>query len=454
VAVLETDSTEEGRTEMDSHADTCVLGRHALITHDFERPVHVSGYDKAEGTKEYQTVSGALGYIVQGQIHILQIHQAIYIPSLDHNLLCPMQLRLNKIGVNEVPKFLSPNPTNKDHALVIPQVDGDSFTIPLMLEGVTSYFDSFKPTAAQYEAAVDGVDLHTLTYDSPEWDPSSTEFARQEDTMTDPQGDIYDRRPRPPLRLFEIHLEPTADTFLQQLCANRRLLHVRSEPQPAARGLNAFDMEMELAAMSTARAPRLTPEILAKRFGIGLEKAQKTIEQTTQRGFRTVLHPSLSRRYRTNDRQLRYRRLSTTMFTDTMLCKTLSRRGNRYAQVFYDPTGWKRAFPMKKKSEAHEALTMLFQRDGVPAVLMMDGSKEQTKGLFDKKAKEADVHTKQIEPHTPMSNKAETGIKELKLGTGRKMIKSRAPKLIKYDRSRSISSIHVSTCSSSFCSIL
>jgi hypothetical protein len=37
---------------------------------------------------------------------------------------------------------------------------------------------------------------------------------------------------------------------------------------------------------------------------------------------------------------------------------------------------------MKKKSDAHEGLTLLVQRDGVPPVIIMDGAKEQTMGEF------------------------------------------------------------------------
>ena len=42
----------------------------------------------------------------------------------------------------------------------------------------------------------------------------------------------------------------------------------------------------------------------AENWGVGLESARLTLECTTQRGIRTVLHPSLSRRFRTNDRHL------------------------------------------------------------------------------------------------------------------------------------------------------
>ena len=37
---------------------------------------------------------------------------------------------------------------------------------------------------------------------------------------------------------------------------------------------------------------------------------------------------------------------------------------------------------MQKKSKAHEGLTLLAHRDGIPPAIMMDGSKEQTMGEF------------------------------------------------------------------------
>ena len=41
----------EFRTELDSHADTCVVSSEtALVIHDFERPVRVHGYDERVGT--------------------------------------------------------------------------------------------------------------------------------------------------------------------------------------------------------------------------------------------------------------------------------------------------------------------------------------------------------------------------------------------------------------------
>ncbi len=45
--------SQELRMEADSHADTMVVGRHAMIIHDYVHSVRVSGYDPKDGTKEY-----------------------------------------------------------------------------------------------------------------------------------------------------------------------------------------------------------------------------------------------------------------------------------------------------------------------------------------------------------------------------------------------------------------
>jgi hypothetical protein len=87
------DSIGEITLELNSHADTCVLGPDALILLDYDRPVIVKGYDPSLGTKTYATVSGALAYDepVTGKVYHLVINQAIHIPHLDHHLLCLMQ---------------------------------------------------------------------------------------------------------------------------------------------------------------------------------------------------------------------------------------------------------------------------------------------------------------------------------------------------------------------------
>jgi len=50
----------------------------------------------------------------------------------------------------------------------------------------------------------------------------------------------------------------------------------------------------------------IDPQTLAARWMISPDRAQCTVVMTTQRGVRTCLNPTLSRRFPTNDRMLRY----------------------------------------------------------------------------------------------------------------------------------------------------
>ena len=99
------DPISETTLELDSHANTCIIGRHALITLDYNRPVSVMGYDEALGTRVYPTVTGVVAYTdpLTGRTLHLVINQAIHIPHLDHHLLCPMQCRVNDVTVDEMP---------------------------------------------------------------------------------------------------------------------------------------------------------------------------------------------------------------------------------------------------------------------------------------------------------------------------------------------------------------
>jgi hypothetical protein len=85
-AIKSNDPTYETTLELDSHADTCVLGRHALITLDHNRPVAVMGYDESLGTKTYKTMSGVVAYTdpkTRRTFHLI-INQAFHVPHLDH----------------------------------------------------------------------------------------------------------------------------------------------------------------------------------------------------------------------------------------------------------------------------------------------------------------------------------------------------------------------------------
>jgi hypothetical protein len=56
---------------------------------------------------------------------------------------------------------------------------------------VTSYFPTRKPAKAEDETTDLDLCLE-LTYESPEWDPSSSHYGEQESAMLDPHGRLRD----------------------------------------------------------------------------------------------------------------------------------------------------------------------------------------------------------------------------------------------------------------------
>ncbi len=85
---------------------------------------------------------------------------------------------------------------------------------------------------------------------------------------------------------------------------------------------------------------------------------------------------------------------------------------------------------MTMKGEAHESLSLLFHRDGIPPTMILDGSREQTLGNFKRKLREADCHARQTKPYSPWQQAAEGCIQKLKQGVSCKMMKTGSPKVL------------------------
>jgi hypothetical protein len=181
------ESTYETTLELDSHANTCVLGHDALIILDYQQPVSIVGYDESLGSKFYQTVSGVATYDdpqTRRMLH-LTINQAIHIPQLDHHLLCPMQCHVNDVTVNGLPKFLAANPTDQTHTLTVNDPDNplQPVILPLTLRGVTLLLNVRTMTINKFNSQ-DYQRLH-LTSETLTWDPTTNLYEQQENAMMD-----------------------------------------------------------------------------------------------------------------------------------------------------------------------------------------------------------------------------------------------------------------------------
>ena len=89
---------------------------------------------------------------------------------------------------------------------------------------------------------------------------------------------------------------------------------------------------------------------------------------------------------------MRYMGLPCPVFSDTMSAGVVPTRQNKYAQAYCTHYGWSRVHPMRLKKDAHETLSIIFKRDGVPPNIVVDNYKEQTLGKFANKCREDDCH--------------------------------------------------------------
>jgi hypothetical protein len=126
-------------------------------------------------------------------------------------------------------------------------------------------------------------------------------------------------------------------------------------PTESAEGAEDRAEREESAATRSATQPLISTESLAKKWQIGLDKAQATLRATTQMGLRTVINP-LARQYMMRLPHLRYPVVKKMLFSDTMFANmTKSLQQHTCAQVFTDGVVFAHAYPMKKKSETGDS---------------------------------------------------------------------------------------------------
>lgn len=177
-------SSTECRTELDSHADSPVLGKHASILFQTDKTISVAPFSDSLGIlPEVPVAHGAVAYDCpySGQTFILVINNALYIPEMECNLLPPIALRMHGLQVDECPKFLARRPTDSTHSITL---SDPKLCLPLSLYGSISYLPTRRPTLHE----IDTFEHLHLTARLPEWNPHCDSFASQEDSMLDHNG--------------------------------------------------------------------------------------------------------------------------------------------------------------------------------------------------------------------------------------------------------------------------
>jgi hypothetical protein len=164
-----------GFAELDTHADTTCVGVDCRILSVTDQVCQVLPYHKGyQPFDEVPIVQAATAYDhpETGITYNLIFNQALSIPDLETTLINPNQLRANGLIVDDIPKHLSPNPTELSHSIYCPEED---VYISLQLKGIISGFRTRSPSIEEVESCK----WVTLTSDAP-WDPKSPEFEENE----------------------------------------------------------------------------------------------------------------------------------------------------------------------------------------------------------------------------------------------------------------------------------
>jgi hypothetical protein len=244
--------------ELDSHADTIVLGSNAIILQYTNRECDVAPYsDSYEPICNVPIVTGATAVTSSetGETIILVFHEAIWMGNqLDHSLLNPNQMRFHGITVQDNP--YAPN------SLHITSPD-DEFMLPLQSDGTTIFFNSRMPTSFELANC-----LHIPLSSVAPWNsrdvqfPTTAHHVDEEKTIQSLRTDM---------RIdFDLSTTDHDNVPITQIILDRLISEVR------------IDVPIPKTFISDNRHTGVSVQELSERWFIGLKQAQETIRVTTQ----------------------------------------------------------------------------------------------------------------------------------------------------------------------------
>ena len=453
---IQSSRKEDPRVELDSHANMVVVGSHSFVFESSGKTCNVRPFMPSLGTaSNVPIVDAAVAFDCpyMHKTYILIFRNALFFQEMDHCLVPPFILREGGLIVNDTPKIHISKPSLSDHSIMKPESD---LHIHLKLVGIFSYFTIRKPTMSELYAC----DKIFMTPDSSEWDPHSQDFSIREDSMLDFSGNLvpttfHDKTQKTYLvddssyiisyctideynknvdQVCETSFagEPNFDTAsifncevtdfshsLLQCCEISKIAaSIGATHFSKSSRANLFDIQennsVELSSAHATKSKGVTFKSLAKIWNISEELAEKAIDRNTQ----VAKHKQdniLSRFFSTNDRMLRYRRLKSTFFTDSMFAnKYKSLRQNTCCQVFVSDRSYIAVYPMRSQEEFSTALHWFCKQVGVPSTLVADAHKAQTSYKIKRFCDQVGTTLRILERKTPWSNRAELYIGILK----------------------------------------
>ena len=428
------DNNKPSTTELDSHANMVVVGANATVIQETGTYADVNSFaEEVDQMKRVPIKDMVVAYDCpyQRKTFLLIFKNALHVPSMDHNLISPFIMEEAGLMVNAKPKIHSNDASIGDHSFFDSATD---LRVPFKLRGIFSYFETRSLTPDEIMNCTE-YDTVYLSPDSTSWNPTSTEWAAQENALLDSNGEIpfpvikqptqligendaeicsvevfeqainkvlvssCESNPQDaslqnedwliiedPLRAHIAASEPSLDSALFGATVNERT--IRSKIMAAAgsttiddSGCELFEPAMKLeadiaaliGATSASKPTGITAETLSKIWRIDQVSAARTLKVTTHLNHQGGSE-NLSRHFGTNDRMLRYRRIASEFYTDTFFVtgKARSTRGYTCMQIFVSDKGFVKVYPMRKVSEYPQALKMFAKDVGAPDVLVAD----------------------------------------------------------------------------------
>jgi hypothetical protein len=399
-----------GQVEMDSHADTCVLGKNFIILHSTGRECDVYPYtDSYDGIKGIQIVTGATSWTCQvtGETFILVVHEALWMPdSLTHSLVNPNQLRAYGTTIQD-------NPFGGPMSLLDPE---EIIEIPMLLDGTNVGFTTRTPSQDELDGC-----QHLHLSSQHEWDPANMKVPRVDISGLDKMdATSVDHDDQDGDEIYNV------DNFSKRLISSCRV-HTMPRTRKVQEVLT--DVKGPPTFVTEDRRADVSPQALADRWMIGLEQAKLTLKATTQRFLRSALLPT-SRRYKA-DRMFTRPTLQGEWFTDTVFGPVKSKDGNNCGQIYANGAYFATFYPMDSKKKAGDSLRVFCNEFGVPEVLRHDGAKEMTKKKteFRNQCRKYNIQTHVSEPDLHNQSPAEGVVREVRKKWYRVMFKKRVPRI-------------------------
>ena len=174
------------KTELDSHANMVVLGKHCFIFESTGKTCNVEPFSSDLGiASNIPVVDAAIAYDCPStyETYILIIRNALHMVKMNHHLIPPFIMREGGVVVNDIPKMHCTAPTINDHCISFKDTN---LRIPLQLNGIFSYFNTRMPSPSELY----GKDKVFITPDASDWNPHCMSYAQNELAMTNYEGEI------------------------------------------------------------------------------------------------------------------------------------------------------------------------------------------------------------------------------------------------------------------------